>query len=113
MQTEPNTGTESTVASSPYAREVRPDEYFYGVKASMPGEVVTGYLPEHDNDKRCEPLAHETDLVLVRRDDDPGNFRVQIVVGERLSVVVDMEQFAEAFLAVVPRWFWSPKDTRP
>ena len=90
-----------------------PDDYFYGIKASMMGRIVTGFLPEHSDDERSAPEAHDARFVLVRRDEDPAKFRVQIVVGERLSVVVDMEQFAEAFLAVVPRWFWSPKDTRP
>lgn len=42
-----------------------------------------------------------------------GRFKIGLFLDDDLAIEMEPEAFVEAFLAVVPRWFWKPKDERP
>ncbi|MCI4355299.1 MAG: hypothetical protein L3K06_08055 [Thermoplasmata archaeon] len=99
---------------------MRPDEYWPGAKFATFGKHCNGDLPENlpEPDPTKSMLASSTCRVtFVRKDSPKGDagpkFEILLCVGERIGVVLEARDFVDAFLAVVPRWFWKPKDERP
>lgn len=95
-----------------------PYEWFEGPRFKSLAWVIAGDLEETRAVTMAQSGGTPT-YVRIQRIPmyaDPsvdGKFEVAIFVGEHLAVRMPAAQFTEAFLAVVPRWFWKPKDERP
>ena len=112
----------SEVSSGPGPSFVPPYEWWGGAAFKMGGHVISGELEEWPEAVKTstDSRGKFEDVRIKRvpsRDtpgivNDPKRFEIMLCLGERLAVVVPADLFVEAFLAVVPRWFWKPSDER-
>lgn len=74
-----------------------------------------GRLPENipvDEERAGAGMADSSHATVhfCRNKCDNGRENIRVSIGSELSVELTFDEFTEAFMAVVPRWFWKAKD---
>ncbi len=112
-------------------RRYGPRDWYNGPAASVNAQMLSGRLPEWpiqptDPNVPCAPIPYRAVVEFKRIPVDTthsltpeearrvaDHFQIMLCVGDEIAMAMDASMFADAFLAVVPRWFWIRKDQRP
>jgi len=115
IECDARTGVGSTAGPGPsefsvtYAEQLGGRPEILGAASRVCAEMYSGWLPENrppDSESDLVGGQSHVDVRFFRDKSEPANHKIVLCVGDALSVRLDMEDFIESFMAVVPRWMW-------